>query len=61
MALTENSVYANGKIYEIYPTGGKPQLLRLFQTLIFPHELEHYLSLLLSAYPGIHISYKNTK
>ena len=61
MALTDNSVYANGKIYEIYPTGGKPQLLRLFQTLIFPHELEHYLSLLLSAYPGIHIAYKKYK
>lgn len=61
MALTDNSVYANGKVYEIYPTGGKPQLLRLFQTLIFPHEIEHYLSLLLSAYPGIHISYKKYK
>ena len=31
--------------------------MRLFQTFVFPHELEKYLSLLLSTYPGINVTY----
>lgn len=57
MAISETCVYAQGMLINIKPLGGKPQSLRLFQTFVFPHELEKYLSLLLSTYPGIHVKY----
>ena len=57
MAISESCVYAQGMLIDIKPLGGKPQSLRLFQTFVFPHELEKYLSLLLSTYPGINVKY----
>jgi len=57
MAISESCVYAQGMLIDIKPLGGKPQSLRLFQTFVFPHELEKYLSLLLSTYPGINVTY----
>jgi len=59
MAITETCVYAQGTLIDIKSLGGKPQSLRLFQTFVFPHELEKYLSLLMSTYPGISIRYDN--
>ena len=59
MAISESCVYAQGMLIDIKPLGGKPQSLRLFQTFVFPHELEKYLSLLLSTYPGINVKYDN--
>ena len=57
MAISESCVYAQGTLINIKPLGGKPQSLRLFQTFVFPHEIEKYLSLLLSTYPGISVRY----
>ncbi len=57
MAISESCVYAQGMLINIKPLGGKPQSLRLFQTFVFPHEIEKYLSLLLSTYPGINVRY----
>ena len=61
MAISESCVYAHGTLIDIKPLGGKPHSLRLFQTFVFPHELEKYLSLLLSTYPGISIHYEDYK
>jgi SNF2 family DNA or RNA helicase len=57
LAITETCIYTDGKIIETEPLGGRPGLLRLFQTMVFPHELEQYLSLLLSNYPNLSVEY----
>ena len=57
--INENHVLCDGTIYPIMPTGADCSLLTSFETMIFPSELEKYLSLLHSNCAAINVNYKN--
>ncbi|MBU3915017.1 DEAD/DEAH box helicase [bacterium] len=59
--VNENHVLSNGKIYPTTPTGADYSLITSFETLIFPAELEKYLSLLFSYCSNISIQYRDFK
>ncbi len=59
--LNEDHLLADGSIYKIQPLGENFKELALFETILFPINLEKYLSLLYSYFENIQVSYKDYK